>query len=889
MSWIGEMWRRMAMLVRRGEFQRELDEEMQLHREMRESELLASGVGKQDAQHAASRMFGNATSLGERGREVWGWRWLEDFVQDLRFGVRMLRKNAGFTIVVVVTLALGIGANTAIFSVVKGVLMNKLPYREPERLVTLATTEGDGRRLDNNVSYLGVKDWQERQHSFSRIALLHDWNPTLTGTDKPEVLRAMKVTYDFFETLGVKPLLGRGFAREEDRPGEATVVVLSHGFWKERFAGRGEALGSTMLFDQRRYQVVGVLPENFHGEAFSESRRPPQVWVPLGYDASLPNACRSCQHLHSVARVNDGVTLAEARTEMRSIASQLDREFPNDYAHDLGIVVTPLRSHVIQDVRGALWLLLGATGLVLLIACANVANLLLARSSARHREMALRATLGASRVRLARQLLTESTLLTLVSGACGALLAAEVVRALVLWGPRNLPRLGELRVDSGMLVFATTVSLATGVLAGLAPAMQTGRAQPREALQESSRTTSGVQQRQARLMLVTAELALAFVLAVGTGLLVKSLVRVLGVSPGFATRDLHTANVNLIGSRYEKDVQILSFDRQALKRIGALPGVEQVAFVSVLPLSDNYDRCGFNIQDRPMPSEGEAPSVERYFVTPDYFRAMGIPLLQGREFNEADANAAVDSPVAMISESTARQMWPGEHALGKRIQLGGRDPRRPWATIVGIVGDVRQYGLNTELNASAYLLYSQEPSNSFSMVVRSRTPAATLTRTIEREIAALDKNVPMYGRATMEELISVSTTQRRFVAGLMGGFGALALVLSGVGIYGVTAYTVVQRGKEVGIRMALGADRARVVGMIMRGTMVPVGAGLVAGTSIALAGGWVLSSQLFAVRSYDPLVFGVSASVLGMCALLAGWLPAMRAASIDPMEALRTE
>ena len=887
MSWMGEMWRRVGVLARGERFARELEEEMREHREMKEREMREAGAGGDEAKYAANRAFGNEMRVRERSGEAWGWRWLVDFAQDARFGMRVLGKSPGFVAVAVITLALGIGANTAIFSVVKAVLLNGLPYRAPERLVTMAETDSNTTR-PTNVSYMEVMDWKERSHTLGLTSVYMNWGPTLNGTGKPEILRGMRVTHEFFETLGVRPMVGRDFLREEDAPEREGVVLLGYGFWKERFAGRTEAVGSTIRLNFRTYRIIGVLPENFHGQIFSQQPREAQIWAPLGYDAALPDACRSCQHLRSVARLADGVTLEQARADLNAAAAQAAKEFPKEYAHDAGVAMTGLRDKAIGNVRAALWVLMGATGLVLLIACVNVANLMLARGSARQAEMALRAALGASQLRLARQLLTESAVLSLLGAAAGVALAQGAIEALAKWGPQNLPRMAEVHVDGGVLAFTVVLAVFAAMVAGIAPTLRSARTPEREALQEA-RSTESRRRRGVRNLLVAGEVALALVLTVGAGLLVKSLMLVLGTNAGFETRGLYTTNVALIGPKYKADASVMAFWREALPKIRGIAGVESVAYVSTLPLGGDYDQRGFHVKDRVLPTDTEAPSVEGYWVSSDYFAAMRIPVLRGRAFTEADEANAQVAPVAVISESAAREIFAGEEALGRGIQLGGRSEKKTWATIVGIAGDVRQYGLDTELRPAAYLCDAQNPLNYATVVVRGGVAARTLTERIGKEISAIDADVPVYGAATMDELISVGTTQRRFVATLLGGFGGLALMLAGVGVFGVAAYGVAQRTSEIGIRVALGAPRWEVAKMVLRGALWQTGAGVLIGVPIALGGGRALAHELFQVKSYDPAVLGVSVVLLVMATVVASVAPAMRAASVDPMRALRME
>jgi predicted permease len=813
---------------------------------------------------------------------------MKTVLQDVRYGIRMLGKNPGFTLAAIVMLALGIGANTALFSAVRTVLLSSLPYKNPGQLVTLTASESTS--IDpQNVSYLKTQDWRERSHAFESIALYRSFRPVLTGQKRPEMLRGGRVSANFFETLGISPLRGRGFLVEEDRPDRWHEVLLSYGYWKEAFGGRDDAVGSTIYLDQIPFQVVGVLPENFKPLIFSYFSKPPQVWAPLGYDAAVANACRTCQHLRSVARLAAGVSLEGARAEMKGISAKLAVEYPNDYAKDEIVLIRPLQDRIVGKVRSTLWLLLGATGFVLLIACANFANLMLSRATARQRELAVRAALGASPFQLARQLLTELMLLTLAGGVCGVLLANWGVRALAGWGPADIPRLTEARVDIPVLIFSLGASILTGLLAGVIPALQAARTDEREALQSGGRGTVGISRGRLRSLLVVGELGLAFVLAIGTGLLVRSLGQIMGVQPGFQTRDLHSMNFSLIGSKYDKDPQVVSAEQELLARFRKLAGVTEAAFVSTLPLGGSYDQRAIFAQDHPVTLDTEAPGVDSYYVSDGYFETMEIPLRRGRYFTAADVTAGSDAQVALVSESTAKLMWPGGDAIGKRIKLGGREEKKPWSTVVGIVGDIRQYGLDSAATADAYLPYTQNLDSSQVLVLRSSLPTQTLTNAVEEQLAALDKDAPVFGAESMDDMISDSLVQRRFVAGLVGGFGVLALVLAAIGIYSVIAYGVARRTSEFGIRLALGALPRNVLGMVLLGGLRLTLTGLGVGLVLALIVTRLMSSLLFEVSPQDPLtIFGV-ALLLSVVALGASWLPARRATRVDPMVALRYE
>lgn len=805
--------------------------------------------------------------------------------QDLHYGVRMLGKSPTFTVVAVVTLALGIGANTALFSVVNAVLLNSLPYHQPNRLVALA--EGDRETSDpSKVSYGAAADWKARSRTLQSIALYQEWTPTWTEGSAPEIVYGLRVTQDFFPMLGVEPAMGRAILPEDDRPDRWHIVLLSHAYWVRRFAANPKVIGTNIILDQVPFQIVGVLPESFQPLSFSDAGSPPEVWAALGYDLSLPDACRSCQHLQAVARLQDGASVEQARAEMNSIATELAREFPKDYPPESFVKMTPLRESWYGRVQSALWMLLGATVVVLLIACANVASLLLARAASKQREVALRAALGASRLRIVRQLLTESALVSVLGGIGGIFLAFWGTKLLILWGPQQIPRLSDVQVNSWVLIFTLFVSLATGILTGLAPALQAAQVDQREALQQTSRSLLGVSHCRFRSLLVVAQVACAFVLAAGSALLLKSFVRAMDVTPGFDAQRLYTTNFALIGPKYEDPQAVVRFEREVLERIRLLPGIESAGITSVLPTGGGLDRAGLQIQDRLIPPP-QVPSVDRYEVSPDYFPAMGMPLKRGRLFTEADAAGA--SPVAILSEKTAREVWPNEDAIGKRIQLGGRHEDRPWAEIVGIVGDVHQYGLDSPTTPQAYLLYSHHPFLRPCLVIRSGVNARTLTRETESILWSLDKNVPVWNPAMMEEILATSFSRRRFTTALFSGFGFLALLLAATGIYGVMSYQVAQRTGEIGIRMALGAQRSDVLRMILDGGARLTASGLFLGFAGAVSLSSLLRSQLYGIGPNDPLTFCEVLLVVALVALVACFIPTRRATRVDPLVALRYE
>ena len=714
--------------------------------------------------------------------------------------------------------------------------------------------------------------------------------PTLTGTGRPEILRGLRVTANFFATLGVRPELGRDFRSADDRPNSWHVVLLSHAYWVARFARSPKALGATLWLDGAPFQIVGVLPENFESLSFAFNGQPRDVWAPLGYDLAQPYACRTCQHLRALARLKIGVSVGQAQAEMSSIQAQLSREFPKEYPPDATILVRRLRDSWVGKVQSALWLLLGATGIVLLIACANIANLLLARAAGRRREVAVRAALGASRVRIVRQLVSESLVLSLLGGAGGVFLASWGTSFLVKLAPAAIPRLADAQLNFPVLAFSFLVSVATGVLMGIVPGLQTSRIDQREALEgQGARGVAGGLPSQVRGLLVVSEVALAFVLTVASGLLLKSFLSAMEVDPGYDPRNLFTLDFSLSGPRYDDEKVVIENERAILGRITSLPGVEAAALVDVLPGTaalGNFDRRGFVIQDRPKP-DPEDPSVDAFFVTSDYFRTMKIPLLRGRGFTRADAASPV--PVALISQTAAREIFPGENPLGRRIQLGGRQEDQPWATIVGMVGDIREYGLDSPVTPQAYELYSHQSFTGVTLIIRSAVSEASLLRRAEQQIWAVDGGVPISTPLRMSEIISRSLAQRRFTMLLLGGFGALALLLAAIGIYGLMSYTIERRTSEIGIRLALGATRADILGLVSGEGMLRVGLGLFVGLAASVGVTRLLSSQLFAVSALDPVIFAVVFALLAGVALLACYIPARRAMQVDPLISLRHE
>jgi putative ABC transport system permease protein len=807
-------------------------------------------------------------------------------MEDVIFALRQFRKSPAFIVVTLATLALGIGATTAIFSVVKGVLLDQLPYREPSQLVKIAEGDTDT-RVPETIDFTTAFDLRERSHSLEHMSLFRDGGGAIVENDEPELLSGLRVGYDYFDTLGVRMQLGRTFKPEEDTPQTRYEAILSYGLWVRRFGGDPSIIGRNVRMNDRPYLVVGVLPENFRPFTRSDSTDTPEIYTPLGYDLKLPEACRGCQHLQMVGRMKPGVNIEQANAELNGILRDIVREHPKDYSEQTVIRIARVQDYVVGGVSTALWILLGAVGFVLLIACANVAHLSLARATSRGQEMAVRAALGAQRSRLIRQLLVENLLIACLGGTLGVLIAFWGVSALTRLGPAELPRIEDVRIDLPVLLFAMITSLTTGVLFGLAPALRAARTDPGEALKGTARATDSRSHSTYRNALVALEMALAFALLAGASLLGKSLLHLVNVDAGYDPHNVLTAGVFPYGARY-KDSQVeLSYYDQAMQRLRATPGIAGAAMVSTLPMA-SHDRRGLHIQDRPLENESESPSPDTYAVSPDYFSVMRIPLKRGRLFYDSDR--AGQPGVALISESLARAVFAAEDPLGKHIQLGGRDDSKPWLTIVGIVGDVHQYGLDKPSRMEAYIAEAQNVTNyGFNLVVRTKGDPKLMEGAVRQAFLRVDPTLPVHHVRPLQDYVAQSLATRQYTLLLLGLFGALAILLAAVGLYGVISYAVTLRTRELGIRMALGADRRKVQKMVLRQGLAVVAVGLLCGLGISFLLARFLSSLLFQVRPKDLSVALLDATVLTAVALLANYLPAARASRIDPMEALRYE
>jgi len=806
--------------------------------------------------------------------------------RDVRYGLRQLRKSPTYTAMVALTLALGIGASTAIFSVVKAVLLNQLPFRDPERLVKIAEADPDTSDPET-IDFTTTYDLRERNQFFESISLFRDGDVAMVEQEQPEVLEGLRVNYDYFDTLGVKMQLGRAFVADEDHPQTRYEAILSHGLWLRRFGGDRSIIGRTIRLNDKPYKVVGVLPETFRPFAREDRVALPEIFTPLGYDLGLRDACRGCQHLQAIGRMKPGVSVEQARSELNAVMRVIVREHPTEYSERTVIAMRPLRDYTVGKVRTALWILQGAVGIVLLIGCANVAHLSLARASSRVKEMAVRAALGAGRMRLVRQMLSESLLLAIAGGLAGVALAWRGTHALTALGPKELPRATEIRIDMPVLWFALAVSIFAGLLFGVAPALHASRVDPNESLKDVGRSTEGRARFAYRHLLVTVELALAFVLAMGAGLLSKSLVRLLNVDPGYDPHNVLTAGVYVYGDRYhDKPEAELNYYEQALQRLRSTPGIESVAMASNLPLL-TFDRSAFHIQDHPLANDADAPDVDRYSVSPDYFKVLDIPLKSGRLFADGDRKGT--PLVALISESCARTLFPNQDPVGKYIQIGGRHDDKEWMTVVGVVGDVQQYGLDEPSNMAAYVPLAQDLSFGYNVAVRTTGDPRRIEQTVRRAFLGADSTQPVFHVRPLEDYVAESLAARRFTLMLLGLFGGLALVIAAVGTYGVISYAVSLRMREFGIRMALGAARKDILQMVLRRGLKLAATGLGLGIVASVVFTRFLTALLFQVKPTDMMTTLAVLLILAGVALLANYLPAHRASHVDPNVALRYE
>jgi predicted permease len=812
--------------------------------------------------------------------------------QDLRYGARLLLKQPGFTLVAVLTLALGIGANTAIFSVVNSLLLRPLPYSDSERLAIIWTHSPGANVAQDWPSPGQFSAIKAQSKVFEALALAQGSNVILTGQAEPERLGAVFTTSDVFPLLGVQAALGRVFLPEEDTPGKPLSVILSYGLWQRRFGGNPQVIGQALTINGRAYTVIGVMPADF---ALGYEVMPTvgavsqaELLLPLPLSAERWNN-HGDENYNILARLKSGVSIEQAQAELNLAVRRLEQQFPERYpaSRRFSFSVRPLLEQVVGDVRLALLILLGAVGCVLLIACANVANLLLARAATREKELAIRTAIGAGRWRVMRQLLTESVLLATAGGALGLLFAVWGLAGLRWLDPGNIPRMSAISIDGRALAFTSAVVLLTGLLFGLAPALRSSQIRLGETLKEGGRSMIGGGQHRLRNLLVVGEIALSLVLLIGAGLLIRSFLRVQQVDPGFATKNVLSLRLTTVGTTYHEEPRRQLFYQQLWERLRQLPGVEAAGGVSALPLSGGIGWGGITIEGY-NPATGQSViQADQRVASVGYFETLKIPLRSGRFFAEQDAKEAAQ--VAIIDENMARTYWPNADPIGKRMKRGGANSNAPWLTVVGVVGNVKHYALDSDSRVAFYTPHLQNLFSTMYVAVRTSGDPLSLAAAVSREARALDPNVPIYDVKPMEQLLAQSLARRRFAMVSLGLFALVALLLAAVGIYGVMSYSVAQRTREIGIRVALGAQTNNVLKLVVGQGMRLAGLGVGAGLLAAFALTRVMASLLFGVPATDPLTFAVIALLLAGVALVACWIPARRAAQVDPMVALRYE
>jgi predicted permease len=877
-----KLWKRMRETVRNEPRDLEVQTEMEEHVRLLAERYRGQGMTAEAAMLAARRQFGNTTLLQEDLRAMQMIPAIEALRGDLTYAARMLRRNPGFAATAVVTLALGIGANTAIFSLCNAVLFKPLPYVEPDRIVMLSERQRDGKL--STVAPANFVDWRNGSQSFTAVAAVSTSSFILGGQTEAARLAGGNVSSNFFSLLGVRFPLGRNFLPDEDRPGQNRVAILSYRVWQERFGAAGDITSRLVTLNDNSYTVVGVLPPDFQfasKAADFQSRSQVDVWVPIALDPQKLQ--RGTHPLRVIARLKPGVELAQAQAELDVMAANLAQLYPEDNK-DKGIAAVPLAEQVTGSVRVALETLLGAVGLVLLIACANVANLLLSRAAARQKEMAVRVALGASRGRLAQQLLTESLFLASLGGIAGFVLALGAIAALTPELPADLSRAAGIAVDARMLIFTAVISLVTGILFGLGPLFGTWRENAGESLKQNNRTSSGIQTR-LRSGLAVAQIAVAIILLIGAGLMAKSFWALVHVAPGFRSESVLTARLSLAKSRYPDNRRIAAFERELLESLHGRPGLQSAGFATYVPLSGSDNGWSVFIEGRPPLPVGMYNMAKYRPVSAGYFETIGIPLLRGRSFAAADT---AESPwVVVINDSMAREYWPSESPIGQRLHFAGPT----WRTVIGVVGDVLHEGLDGEAKAEMYVPVEQAPNiqSDSTIVVRTSVDAGPAAAELRAAVSAIDAAIPVDRIETMEQLVSGSVAQPRFRTTILAAFSLLALVMASIGIYGVMNYLVIQRTREFGIRLSLGATATDVLRLVLRRAAVLIGAG----TCLGLVGSVLLvrliTKLLFGTAPLDPLTFAAVPVLLAAVALVASYIPARRATRIDPIVALRYE
>jgi len=870
----------LAALVRRRRLERDLDEEVAFHLAMREADYRRAGLSDVSARDQARRRFGNVTYLKEQTRDMWIFPSLESLRQDIRYAVRTLRKSPGFTSVAVFALAVGIGSNTAIFSLIDAMRVHALPYREADRLVELWGNVQRAQLERRGASYPDYADWRAQSKSFVDMAAFDSRTITLVGGDEPERILAELAAAPYFSLLGVEPARGRTYTDAEDVVGTvANVVVLSDALWKRRFGSDPDIVGKGVTLNAAAFTIIGVMPAGFRGVSDQA-----ELWVPFAVSGSPRElAQRGTRGFVALARLKPGVTIAAAQSEMDAISKQLERAYP-DTNEKRGVELSPLDVELFGQLRPALFTLMAAVVFVLLIACANVANLLIARSEARQREIALRTALGAGWARLLRQLVTEGCVLASLGAVAGLLLAKGAVQVLLATSPVTLPSFVSPQIDPRVAIFTVLVSLACGTILGLAPAVHARVSRLGEALKDSSRGSDGRHSQRVRSGLVVAEVSLAVVLLIGAGLMIRSVRNLATLDPGFDPSSVLTLRVSIPRAAAPP---LVVEGRVLVERIRAVPGVTAASLGTDMPLDGNAGATFYSAEGQPPMTAQNMPRAFIHRISPDFFATLRIPLVAGRTFTDAEATPT--STAVVVSERVVKRFWPGQDPVGRRVKLGGATSNNPWLSIVGVVGDVKYRGLpdNPTADPDIYLPYLDR-SQQVSIAIRTSVPPSSVATAIRGAIRSADSSIAVYQVSPMEESISAQTAQSRFTMWLMGVFAACALMLAVVGIYGVMSYLVTQRTREIGIRLALGAGGSDILRLVVGNGARMIGAGIVIGVAAAFALQRLVSTLLFGVTAADAASL-VAVVLLGAVALAACYLPAWRATRVSPLNALRYE
>lgn len=866
----------------------DLSEEIQQHLLEKAEMLMDQGMSREDAAHAAKREFGNVTGIEERSREAWMWPMIERLGADAKFAIRQLRKNYGFALTAILTLALGIGSTTAMFSLVNTVLLQPLPFPQQNRLMWLSQRDHSlPGIIPESLSYPDYFDWRAQNHTFSGMASYTDRTVTLESRGEPQQLDGQIVSANLFRVLGVTPVLGRDFRRDDEKPGNR-AVMLSYSLWQSAFGADRNIGAKTITLNDRNYAVAGVMPKDFK---FPLGNPAPALWVSLAEEGEGKDPAtrqRGFDCLDVIGRLKATVTAGQAKADLSVIAANLARQYPDNNKSYRSALVEPELQRITGDTRPALRLLFGAVTLVLFISCANVAGLLLARGSRRRPEFALRASIGASRAMIVRQLLVESVTISLCGGMAGVALAYALLRGMVRLMALNIPRMEDASIDAAVLVFVLLISVATGLLFGVIPAWRMSQFKPAQAMREGSRTLAGGRgEHRVQNILVVLQTSVGLVLLVSSGLLIRSFVHILNVDPGFDPKHVLTARVAVPFDKFTHD-QHLQFYQQLLSRLSVLPGVQSAAAGWPLPMSDSNASISLAIEGRPM-AKGDEPSESVGIVMPGYFETLHIALLAGRPFGRQDTTKS--PPVAMINQALARKYFPHENPLGKHIraELGDGVVDHAMREIVGMIADVREQGLTKTATPAYYLPYSQAVITNPYLIVRTNADPAIIQGALRAAVYAMDRTVPVYRVSPLEDYVWQSAARPRFQTLLLTCFAAIALLLSAIGLYGLLSYVVVQRTLEIGLRMALGAKRADVLGMIVRRGLALSVVGLAAGLLVSLMITRLLSGMLYGIQPSDPLTFAVTTGVLLLVSLAASSIPAYRAAQLDPVESLREQ